>query len=527
MSKYRVRLNDPVYATLLTKCTNRRWVDLGRRIHFHLHESGEIDIVLKNCLINMYGKCGYLEEAVELFNSTRVSERTAITWCALLSAYGERGRGKDAWRAFEEMQRQGIKPTDKVVSCVLKASSDPSSVNTAIEFLFSMEKKLGIKPDHYHYTCVLNACANNVLLALGKMVHNHLIENKNTQDIVLKTNLINMYAKCGALEEALNIFNSIDKREGNVITWNTIISAYGLKGNGTEALRMFNQMIRDGLRPDSTTFVTVLNACSHARLVKEALDIFYNMESKYNVRPEIIHCNCIVDLFGRVGRIEEAESFISNYMMKHKIEPDVITWTSLLTSSRARKDVERAERYAQFIMDMDPSDIYVYFQLSNLYLQTGNMEKRKRLRELMNTKGLKAATAFSTVEVNNQLYRFESEDNFHPNIKEIHHELQVLNEEMIQIGYQPELSAMTRDIECEEERKDTLCHHSEKLAIAWALMNTPPGTAIRLTKNLRICADCHTIIKFISKIRNREIIVKDASRYHHIKYGKCSCGDYW
>jgi hypothetical protein len=131
------------------------------------------------------------------------------------------------------------------------------------------------------------------------------------------------------------------------------------------------------------------------------------------------------------------------------------------------------------------------------------------------------------VEVNNQLYRFESEDNFHPNIKEIHHELQVLNEEMIQIGYQPELSAMTRDIECEEERKDILCHHSEKLAIAWALMNTPPGASIRLIKNLRICADCHTIIKFISKIRNREIIVKDASRYHHIKYGKCSCGDYW
>jgi hypothetical protein len=129
--------------------------------------------------------------------------------------------------------------------------------------------------------------------------------------------------------------------------------------------------------------------------------------------------------------------------------------------------------------------------------------------------------------VNGKVYEFVSDDTSHPNIKEIHEELQLLTEEMMKAGYKPDISWITRDIEGEEEKKELLCHHSERLAMAWAMMNTEPGTTIRITKNLRVCGDCHTATKFISKVSKREIIVRDMSRYHHFKDGKCSCDDYW
>jgi len=165
--------------------------------------------------------------------------------------------------------------------------------------------------------------------------------------------------------------------------------------------------------------------------------------------------------------------------------------------------------------------------LSNIYAQCGNMDKAEELRALMDKKGIKKTPGISTVELNGKIYEFVSGDNSHPNIKEIHSELQLLTEEMIEAGYNPDTSWVTRDVETEEEKKELLCRHSEKLAMTWAMMNTAPGTTIRITKNLRVCGDCHTATKFISKIRKREIIVRDMSRYHHFKDGKCSCGDYW
>jgi hypothetical protein len=187
-------------------------------------------------------------------------------------------------------------------------------------------------------------------------------------------------------------------------------------------------------------------------------------------------------------------------------------------------DVERAERAAQHIMELDPKNASVYFLLSNIYAQYGNMEKREEIRILMDRRSIKKIPVISTVEVNENVYEFVCDDNSHPNIKEIHSELQLLTEGMIKAGYNPDTSWITRDVESEEEKKELLCRHSEKLAMVWAMMNTTPSTTIRVIKNLRVCGACHTATKFISKIRSREIIV---SRYHHFKDGKCSCGDCW
>jgi pentatricopeptide repeat protein len=251
------------------------------------------------------------------------------------------------------------------------------------------------------------------------------------------------------------------------------------------------------------------------------------LETKFKIKADIFHCNCIVDVLGRAGRLEDAENFITYYMKELQIKPNIITWKTLLGACRTYMDIERAERAAQYLMDLDPKDASVYVLLSNIYAQSGNMNKAERLRVLMERRGVKKIPGVSTVEVNGKIYQFVSNDSSHANIKEIHSELELLTEEMIKVGYKPDIGWVTRDVESEEEKKELLCRHSEKLAMVWAMMNTAPGTTIRITKNLRVCGDCHTATKFISKIRNREIIVRDMSRYHHFKDGKCSCSDYW
>jgi pentatricopeptide repeat protein len=526
--KLNIKPNEYHYNCLLTACADKGLLTLGKRIHDQIIKDNIVqNIILKNNLINMYGKCGRLEEAVKIFKNIKLSERDVTTWTTMISAYGEHGKGKEALALFEEMQKEGIKPNDQTIACVLKACCEAGLIENANEILFSMERKLDIKPNEYHYNCLLTACAKEGLLSLGTKLHRHIVENNISQNIILKTNLINMYGKCGSLEEAVKLFNSIKEPERDVTVCTTMISIYGEHGRGKEALFLFNRMQQEELFPNETTVTCILNACSHSGLVQEALEIFFNLKSKFNIQADILHCNCIVDVLGRAGRLEDAENFITDHMKRQKIEPNAVTWRALLGACRIYKDVERAERAAQHIMDLDPKDASVYVLLSNLYAQCGDMNKAEELRLLMDKRGIKKIPGVSTVDVNGKIYEFVSDDNSHPNIKEIHSELQLLTKELIKAGYNPDTSWVTRDVESEEEKKELLCRHSEKLAMAWAMMNTAPGTTIRITKNLRVCGDCHTATKFISKVRKREIIVRDMSRYHHFKDGKCSCDDYW
>jgi pentatricopeptide repeat protein len=527
IQKYDIKLDIRFYTLTLKTCTDKGWIELGKRIHNLIEQNGNMDLILKNCLINMYGKYGYLDKAIEVFNNTKVCERSIITRTTMISAYGEHGKGKEASILYKEMQKEGVKPNDQTITCISKACCESGLIDNAAEILFLMEKKLDIKPSEYQYNCMLTACADNGLLSLGKKVHKHIIENNYPQSIILRNNLINMYGKCGDLEEAIKIFKNIKISERDIITWNAMILTYGQHGRGEEALELFEQMQQTGVLPDQTTITSVSNACSHSNHVQEALDIFYNLEKKFKIKTDIFHCTCIVDVLGRAGRLEEAENFITGYMKKEQIEPNVVTWTTLLGACRIHKDLERAERAAQHIIKLDPKDASVYVLLSNIYTQSGNMNKAEELRILMEKRAIKKIPGISTVEVNGKVYEFISDDNLHPNIKEIHEELQLLTEEMIEAGYDPDTSWVTRDVENEEEKKELLCRHSEKLAMTWAMMNTAAGTTIRITKNLRVCGDCHTATKIISKIRKREIIVRDMSRYHHFKDGKCSCGDYW
>jgi pentatricopeptide repeat protein len=159
----------------------------------------------------------------------------------LILAYAEHDKGKEALILYEEMQNQGVKPNNQTVTCILKACCESGLIDDAAEIFLSMQHKLGFKPDEYHYNCMLTACANNGLLSLGKRIHNHIIESKQIGNIVLRANLINMYGKCGCLEEAIEIFNSIEVSDRDIIACSTMILAYGQNGRGKEAVSLFEK----------------------------------------------------------------------------------------------------------------------------------------------------------------------------------------------------------------------------------------------------------------------------------------------
>jgi pentatricopeptide repeat protein len=305
-----------------------------------------------------------------------------------------------------------------------------------------------------------------------------------------------------------------------------MISAYDQHGRSKEALQIFESMKLQGLQINETTIICVPKACTHSGLSKEAFEIFYNLEARYKIKPDIRHCNCIVEVLGRVGRLEDAENFIMTYMKKRQIEPNLVTWTSLLAACRVFMDIERAERISEYIMKLDPEDESPYLLLSNIYARFGDLSKAKNIRKLMDARGVRKIVDLSIVEVNGKLYQFVINDSSHPKIKEIHHQLQLLTEEIIKAGYNPENNWVMHDLSDEQPSKE-LYYHSERLAMIWALINAPSGAPIYLTKNSRICDDCHNATKFISKVRNHEIIMKDTFRCHHFKDGICSCGEYW
>ena len=246
------------------------------------------------------------------------------------------------------------------------------------------------------------------------------------------------------------------------------------------------------------------------------------MTERYKIIPRIEHFTCLVDLLGRARKVEEAYSIIRQMPMK----PNERVWGALLGACRVYSNMDIGLLAADHLFQLAPEQSGYYVLLSNIYAKAGIWKDVTTVRSIMKRKGLKKMPAVSNVEINDQVYTFLAGDQSHTQSKEIYKELDVLVGKMKEAGYVPEIESALHDVE-EEDKEYHLAVHSEKLAIVFAILNTKPGTPIRVTKNLRICGDCHIAAKLISKITDRYIIIRDTNRFHHFENGVCSCGDYW
>uniref|UniRef100_F6HKM6 DYW domain-containing protein n=1 Tax=Vitis vinifera TaxID=29760 RepID=F6HKM6_VITVI len=377
----------------------------------------------------------------------------------------------------------------------------------------------GVVPDKVAMVTVVFACAKLGAMHKARIIDDYIQRKKFQLDVILGTAMIDMYAKCGCVESAREIFDRMEEK--NVISWSAMIAAYGYHGQGRKALDLFRMMLSSGMLPDKITLASLLYACSHAGLVEEGLRFFSSMWEDYSVRTDVKHYTCVVDLLGRAGRLDEAFKLIKSMT----IEKDEGLWGAFLGACRTHKDVVLAEKAATSLLELQSQNPGHYVLLSNIYANAGRWEDVAKIRDLMSQRRLKKTPGWTWIEVDNKSHQFSVGDTTHPRSKEIYEMLKSLSNKLELVGYVPDTNFVLHDVD-EELKIGILYTHSEKLAIAFGLIATPEHTSIRIIKNLRVCGDCHTFCKLVSEIAGRVIIVRDANRFHHFKEGACSCGDY-
>lgn len=484
MAERGVKPDNFTYPTLLKACARLPAVEEGMQVHAHILKLGlENDVFVQNSLISMYGKCGEIGVCCAVFE--QMNERSVASWSALITAHASLGMWSDCLRLLGDMSNEGYWRAEESI-----------------------------------LVSVLSACTHLGALDLGRSVHGFLLRNVSGLNVIVETSLIEMYLKCGSLYKGTCLFQKMAKK--NKLSYSVMISGLAMHGYGREGLRIFTEMLELGLEPDDIVYVGVLNACSHAGLVQEGLQCFNRMKLEHGIEPTIQHYGCMVDLMGRAGKIDEALELIKSMPM----EPNDVLWRSLLSASKVHNNLQAGEIAAKQLFKLDSQKASDYVVLSNMYAQAQRWEDVARTRTNMFSKGLSQRPGFSLVEVKRKMHRFVSQDAGHPQSESVYEMLYQMEWQLKFEGYSPDTTQVLCDVD-EEEKKQRLSGHSQKLAIAYALIHTSQGSPVRIVRNLRMCNDCHTYTKLISIIFDREITVRDRHRFHHFKDGACSCRDYW
>ena len=471
-------------ATLLSIAANTLDLEMGRQIHSQaIVSTADSEVLVGNSLVDVYAKCGRFEEAKKIF--ANLAHKSTVPWTAMISGYVQKGLHEESLNLFNEMRRTNV-------------SADQAT-----------------------FASILRASANLASLSLGKQLHSFVIRSGFMSNVFSGSALVDMYAKCGSLKDALQSFKEMPER--NPVSWNALISAYAQNGDGVGTLMSFEQMVQSGFQPDSVSFLSVLTACSHCGHIDKALQYFNSMTQVYKLVPKKEHYASLVDVLCRSGRFDEAEKL----MAQMPFEPDEIMWSSVLNSCRIHKNQELAKKAADQLFSMEElRDAAPYVNMSNIYAAVGQWDNVGKVKKAMRDRGVKKVPAYSWVEIKHKNHVFSANDKSHPQMGDIMRKIDMLAKQMEKEGYKPDTSCALHNVG-EEIKAESLKYHSERLAIAYALISTPEGSPILVMKNLRACTDCHAAIKVISRIVAREITVRDSSRFHHFRDGFCSCGDYW
>ncbi|KAI0527472.1 hypothetical protein KFK09_003073 [Dendrobium nobile] len=489
-------------------------LNLGRALHaLSLKHSLLSDTYVATSLLDMYARGADLSSARKVFDVMPM--RNIVSFTAMVTCYAKAGRLELAYKVFDAMPEK-----DCVCwNALIDAYTQHGRPNDAI-MLFQQMLRSGLKPNEVTLVSVLASVAQLGWLSTGKWVHSYAKNNKITFTLRLSTALVDMYSKCGNIQEAFLVFDSIPNKD--VVAWNSMIIGYAMHGQSREALRYFSEMQKTGVQPTDITFIGVLNACSHAGLVTEGREFFSSMVKDHNIEPKIEHYGCLVDLLGRAGFVEEAYDLVTSM----KIKPDPVLWSSLLASCKLHKNMILGEKIANFLLANGLANSETFVLLSNIYVALGKWEEVAGIRRLMKEGGIQKEPGCSSIEVDRKVYEFMVGDLSHSLSKQIYAVLEEFNVLLKAQGYIPQTDLILYDLE-EAQKQRALAVHSEKLAIAFGLISTLPGTTIRIVKNLRVCSDCHTFTKFISKITGKKIVVRDRNRFHHFEDGSCSCGEFW
>ncbi|XP_057849286.2 pentatricopeptide repeat-containing protein At3g13880 [Cryptomeria japonica] len=358
MQRIAMKPNHFTFTSILGACSRLAFLEHGKQVHAHIIKGKlESNEFVGSALVDMYAKCGAVEDAWKWFS--KMPKLDIVSWTAMISGYVQNGQCEEALEFFCQIIREGVKPDHLILCTVLSASA----------ILAGQEQ--------------------------GRQIHAYSIKTGYESLVVIGNSLIDMYSKCGSIDDAGTFFGTMFKRD--VVSWSVLISGYAQHGRGKEALQLFAQMQEEGTKPNHITFVGVLSACSHVGLVDEGYRYFNSMIRDHGIEPKVEHCACIVDLLGRAGRMDEAEHFINEM----GVESNAVVWRTLLAASRIHGNLDLGKRAAEHIIELEPHTSGTYVLLSNIYASVGRLDDARKVRNMMRDRGLKKQPGLSWIEVNN------------------------------------------------------------------------------------------------------------------------------
>ncbi|XP_031488300.1 putative pentatricopeptide repeat-containing protein At3g15930 [Nymphaea colorata] len=508
-----VKPTPVTFVSVVSACTKLRDFAWGRRIHLCIEESGiELNLILENALLDMYATCGRMDEAANIFEKMPVKD--IISWTTMVTGFTDMGKVDKARELFDQMPDRDFVSWTAMIDGYIRANRFKEALA-----VFREMQMAKVQPDEFTMVSILTACAHLGALDVGEWIRVYIEKSNIKTDVFVGNAFIDMYSKCGSIESAIDIFDRMPQRDK--FTWTAMITGLAINGYAEEALNLFSKMVSSTM-PDEITYIGVLSACTHAGLVDKGKEYFSSMVKDYGILPTVSHYGCMVDLLGRAGKLDEALELIDNMPMK----PNSIVWGAFLGACRVHKNIELAEKAAKHLLELEPENGAAYVLLSNIYAVCNRWDDVRKVRSLMTDKKMKKTPGCSLIEMNGVVHEFVAGDGSHPQSKAIYSKLDEMASELKLAGYVPNTSEVLLDLG-EEEKEDALHRHSEKLALAFGLINSGPEATIRIVKNLRMCPDCHSAIKIISKLYGRKVVIRDRTRFHHFDDGFCSCKDFW
>lgn len=421
MEKRHVMADRFTFPFLFKACTKLSWVRMGLGLHGKVVKFGfDSNKYIRNALIFFHANCGDLSVASSLFDeSARVD---VVAWSSLMAGYARRGNLDVARRMFDEMPKRDLVSWNVMITGYAKQGDmvnarrlfdevprrDVVSWNAVIagyvscrEYLVALEmfeemRSAGERPDEVTMLSLLSACTELGDLCAGQMMHSSIMQmGSGCLSVLLANALVHMYAKCGNIERALEVFRGITHKD--ITTWNSVLTGLAFHGHAEEVLALFEEMLRLKIRPDEITFVGVLVACSHAGRVEKGLGYFNLMRTRYKIKPNIRHYGCMVDILGRAGLLNEAFDFMETM----DIESNGIVWRTLLGACRIHGNVELAKRASDKLLRMRTNESGDYVLLSNIYASQGEWNGAEKVRESMDKSGVMKEAGCSLIEANN------------------------------------------------------------------------------------------------------------------------------
>ncbi|MBA0744762.1 hypothetical protein Gogos_007373 [Gossypium gossypioides] len=385
-----VKPNEATIVSTLSACTALGRLDLGKEIDHYAREELELTTIMGNALLDMYCKCGCLDIARKLFDD--MPSKNVNCWTSMVSGYVNVGQLAEARRLFERSPVRDVVLWTAMINGYVQFNCFDEAVG-----LFQEMQVQRVKPDKFVLVSLLTGCAKLGALEQGKWIHGYLNGNRIVLDTVVGTALIEMYAKCGCIEKALEIFYGLRKRD--TASWTSIICGMAVNGETSKALELFSEMEQTNEKPDDITFIGVLSACSHGGLVEEGRKVFDSISKVYHMEPKLEHYACLIDLLCRAGLLVEVEKLIDDIPGKDN-ETIVPLYGSLLSACRTYGNVEMGERMAQRLVEIQSSDSSVHTLLSNIYASADRWEDVKKVREKMKDLGVKKVPGCSSIKVN-------------------------------------------------------------------------------------------------------------------------------